>query len=298
MSRESFEKYLALERNYSVHTVRAYLGDLQEFADYCLEAHGENDLEDLPYTFIRSWIIALMEAGLTGRTINRKTAALKSYYKYQVRIGRIQTSPLAGHRPVRSARKVEVPFSVEEMRRLLADWPPAETYEDLRDQLMIELLYTTGMRRAELIGLTLADLDRGRGTLKVLGKRNKERLLPLLSELLPRIDRYLEVRAAEFPDGPDPHFFLTASGNKVYDTLVYRIINRYLSMVSAKTKKSPHILRHTFATHLLNQGADMNSVKELLGHTSLASTQVYTHNSIAELKRIHGSAHPRNLDKH
>ncbi len=298
MSRESFEKHLALERNYSAHTVRAYLGDLEEFAQYCVEAHGAQGLEDLPYSLIRSWVISLMEAGLSGRTINRKTAALKSYYKYLVRIGRIQTSPLAGHRPIKSARKVEVPFSEDEMRRLLSEWPEADTYEDLRDQLIVELLYTTGMRRAELIGLTLSDLDLGRGTLKVLGKRNKERILPLLKGMAPRIERYLEARAAEFPQAAPDHFFLTGSGNKVYDTLVYRIINKYLSKVSAKTKKSPHILRHTFATHLLNQGADMNSVKELLGHTSLASTQVYTHNSIAELKRIHGSAHPRNQDDH
>lgn len=298
MSREAFEKHLALERNYSAHTVRAYLGDLEEFAQYCLEAHGESGLEDLPYTLIRSWVISLMEAGLSGRSINRKTAALKSYYKYLVRIGRIQTSPLAGHRPIKSARKVEVPFSEDEMQRLLAEWPEADTYEDLRDQLIVELLYTTGMRRAELIGLTLSDLDLGRGTLKVLGKRNKERILPLLKGMAPRIGRYLKARAAEFPEAASDHFFLTGSGNKVYDTLVYRIINKYLSKVSAKSKKSPHILRHTFATHLLNQGADMNSVKELLGHTSLASTQVYTHNSIAELKRIHGSAHPRNRDDH
>ena len=298
MSREAFEKHLALERNYSAHTVRAYLADLEEFAQYCLEAHGESGLEDLPYTLIRSWVISLMEAGLSGRSINRKTAALKSYYKFLVRIGRIQTSPLAGHRPIKSARKVEVPFSEDEMQRLLAEWPEADTYEDLRDQLIVELLYTTGMRRAELIGLTLSDLDLGRGTLKVLGKRNKERILPLLKGMAPRIGRYLEARAAEFPEAASDHFFLTGSGNKIYDTLVYRIINKYLSKVSAKSKKSPHILRHTFATHLLNQGADMNSVKELLGHTSLASTQVYTHNSIAELKRIHGSAPPRNRDNH
>jgi len=298
MSRESFEKYLALERNYSAHTVRAYLGDLEEFAGYCLEAHGESDLEDLPYTLIRSWVISLMESGLSGRSVNRKTAALKSYYKYLVRIGRIQTSPLAGHRPIRSARRVEVPFSEAEMDHLLAGWPESDTYEDVRDQLIIELLYTTGMRRAELMGLTLADFDLARGTLKVLGKRNKERILPLLKGITPRIEHYLQVRAAEFPETASDYFFLTGTGNKVYATLVYRIINKYLSKVSAKTKKSPHILRHTFATHLLNQGADMNSVKELLGHTSLASTQVYTHNSIAELKRIHGSAHPRNREDH
>jgi integrase/recombinase XerC len=187
-----------------------------------------------------------------------------------------------------------VPFSIEEMQRLLKQWPAETDFEGLRDRLVIELLYSTDMRRAELIGLTLEDIEWEQQTLRVLGKRSKERILPVLPSTTTLIRTYLEARESEFPQTDNAHLLLTSSGNKMYETLVYRIINRYLGKVSVKAKKSPHILRHTFATHMLNQGADMNSVKELLGHSSLASTQVYTHNSIAELKKIHKQAHPRN----
>lgn len=293
---ERFRKYLALEKNYSTHTVRAYLRDLEQYLTYCEEHHGNAALEDLPYTVIRSWIISQMESGCSNRSVNRKVASLKAYYKYLVRIGRLQTSPLLAHRPLKIEKKVEVPFSVGEMRELLSQWPEEPGYESLRDQLVVDLLYSTGIRRAELIGIRLDDLDLNTGTLRVLGKRNKERILPLLDTLKPLFEAYLQARLNEFPELDSPHLFLSASGNKIYETLVYRIINKYLGKVSEKAKRSPHILRHTFATHLLNQGADLNAVKELLGHASLASTQVYTHTSIAELKRIHQSSHPRNKE--
>lgn len=294
MSLEAFRKYLTLEKKYAAHTVKAYLGDLGEFSAFCRETADSETVETLPYPVIRNWIIHLMEAGLSNRSVNRKISSLKSYYKYLIREGRIRVSPLEGHKPLKTPRKVEVPFSETEMRHLLEDWPAESGYEPARDKMVVELLYTTGMRRAELIGLELKDLDLGQGILRVTGKRDKERILPLLPGVIRRLKAYLDLRRSEFPAGSPPFLFLTARGNKMYETLVYRIINKYLSKVSAKSKKSPHILRHTFATHLLNQGADMNSVKELLGHSSLASTQVYTHNSIAELKRIHGSSHPRN----
>lgn len=285
---------MALEKKYSAHTVEAYLRDLEQFRVFCAGEHGEEPLEEMPYSVVRSWIIAQIEGGCTNRSVNRKVASLKAYYKYLVRMGRIPTSPLASHRPLKSEKKVEIPFSVGEMRELLTQWPEEPGYESLRDRLLVDLLYTTGIRRAELIGIRLADLDLDAGTLRVLGKRNKERVLPLLTGLTPLFQSYLKVREAEFPQADTPYLFLSASGNKMYEALVYRIINKYLSKVSQKAKRSPHVLRHTFATHLLNQGADMNSVKELLGHASLASTQVYTHNSIAELKRIHLESHPRN----
>jgi integrase/recombinase XerC len=235
-----------------------------------------------------------MEAGLSNRSINRKVASLKSYYKYLMRSGLIDSSPLAGHKPLKASKKVEVPFSVQEMQQLLEHWPAEDGFEGLRDKLVVEMLYTSGMRRAELIGLKISDLHLSEGTVRVLGKRNKERIIPLAPSILPLIREYIDMRNVHFEGSEIPNLFLSNSGNKLYETLVYRIINKYLSEVSAKVKKSPHILRHTFATHMLNQGADMNSVKEILGHSSLASTQVYTHNSIAELKRIHRSAHPRN----
>jgi integrase/recombinase XerC len=294
MSLQQFRNYMALEKKYSAHTVEAYLRDLEQFQAFCQGAHGEEPLEDMPYSVIRSWIIAQIEGGCANRSVNRKVASLKAYYKYLVRMGRIAASPLAAHRPLKAEKKVEIPFSVGEMQELLSQWPEEPGYESLRDRLLVDLLYSTGIRRAELIGIHVADLDLNTGTVKVLGKRNKERILPLLTGLAPLCESYLEARETEFPEIDSPYLFLTASGNKMYEALVYRIINKYLSKVSQKAKKSPHVLRHTFATHLLNQGADLNSVKELLGHASLASTQVYTHNSIAELKRIHLESHPRN----
>ena len=294
MSVEQFQKYLALEKQYSSHTVKAYLRDLGQFRDYCREGHGDASLASMPYSVIRSWIISLMESGYGNRTVNRKIASLKSYYKFLLRKGQITASPLSAHRPLRTDRKLEVPFSVQEMQELLSEWEEDGSFEGLRDQLIVELFYTTGIRRAELIGIRMGDLDLPGGTLKVLGKRNKQRILPLVQSIQPLINQYLKARQEAFPESELQYLFLSGSGNKMYETLVYRIINKYLSKVSEKAKKSPHILRHTFATHMLNQGADMNSVKELLGHASLASTQVYTHNSIAELKRIHLKSHPRN----
>ncbi|MBC2839132.1 tyrosine-type recombinase/integrase [Robiginitalea sp. SC105] len=297
MSAEAFRKYLTLEKQYASHTVRAYLTDLEEFSEFACAGAGDMKLEELPYPIIRNWIIHLMESGLGNRSVNRKIASLKAYYKFQLREGRIEASPLAGHKPLKTPRRVEVPFSESEMRGLLEDWDPEGGYEAMRDKMVVELLYTTGMRRAELIGLKLSDLDLAEGVLRVTGKRDKERILPLLPGVGRELEAYIRLRETEFPEAEEPYLFLSPRGNKMYENLVYRIINKYLSKVSAKSKKSPHILRHTFATHLLNQGADMNSVKELLGHTSLASTQVYTHNSIAELKRIHGTSHPRNKKK-
>ena len=296
MSIDHFQQYLSLERNYSVHTVRAYMRDLRQFASYCEEEHGILALESLPYTIIRSWIISRMDFGCSNRTVNRKVASLKAYYTFLVRKGRITASPLSGHRPLKTEKKIAVPFSEAEMRDLLSQWNCGKDYDCLRDQLIVELLYTTGIRRAELIGIGLQDLDLKEGLLRVLGKRNKQRIIPLVESIRPLFREYLQARETAFPDTDVPNLFLSGSGNKMYESLVYRIINRYLSEVSEKAKRSPHILRHTFATHMLNQGADMNSVKELLGHASLASTQVYTHNSIAELKRIHLDTHPRNKE--
>jgi integrase/recombinase XerC len=297
MSIQSFENYLALERNYSPHTVKAYIADLEEFSLFCRIKFETENLEGVDYTLIRSWLISLVESGLSGRSVNRKTASLKAYYNYLLRMGQIKANPLKGHKPVKSSKKREVPFSEQEMDRLFNLFPQANTFEDSRNQLIVELLYTTGIRRSELTGIKLSDLDLSSGTLKVLGKRNKERLIPLLKEVVVRFEVYLDFRKNTFPELDCDAIFLSNKGNKLNDSFVYRIINRYLREVSDKSKRSPHMLRHTFATHLLNKGADINSVKELLGHSSLASTQVYTHNSIAELRRIHEGAHPRNLDE-
>tara|TARA_R110000744_G_scaffold140107_2_gene251345 strand:+ start:1476 stop:2366 length:891 start_codon:yes stop_codon:yes gene_type:complete len=294
MSVSAFISYLRLEKNYSQHTIKAYESDIENFADFCKQDYGERNLEKVSYPLIRNWIVALSDQGVSNRTINRKISSLQAYYRFLLKVGDITISPLVKHRALKTSKKIEVPFSETEMEAILSEIPFANDFEGERDILIIELLYTTGMRRAELVNLKLSDVDLSGQVLKVLGKRNKERILPLLPSAMEQINKYL-IKRSELKNVLDSSYLLlTKDGLKIYETLVYRTINKYFSLVSPKVKKSPHILRHTFATHLLNQGADLNSVKELLGHSSLASTQVYTHNSIAELKKVHQKAHPRN----
>ena len=293
MSVDAFRSYLSLEKNYSPHTLKAYLKDIQNFTDYCRDEFDLEDISSANYSIVRSWIVKLVEEGITNRSVNRKIASLGAYYKFLVKINEIEASPLIKHKSLKTSKKVEVPFSEQEMMDIIRQISFTDDYEGQRDRLIIELLYTTGIRRAELINLQLGDLNLTNKTMRVLGKRNKERIIPLLDHTIELYGEYLSHRSAFLKGREESYIFLSKRGLKIYETLVYRIINRYFSIVSTKVKKSPHILRHTFATHLLNKGADMNAVKELLGHSSLASTQVYTHNSIAELKKAHTSAHPR-----
>ena len=294
MSVTAFISYLRLEKNYSDHTVRAYQKDIETFSQFCSENHGEENIVKISYPLIRNWIVELSDSGISNRTINRKISSLQAYYKFLLKVGDIAVSPLAKHRALKTSKKMEVPFSENEMEEILSEIPFTDDFEGERDKLIIELLYTTGMRRAELVNLKIKDVDFSSQVIKVLGKRNKERIIPMLASTIERIKSYL-IKRSELENVTDSSFLiLTKEGLKIYETLVYRTINKYFSLVSPKVNKSPHILRHTFATHLLNRGADLNSVKELLGHSSLASTQVYTHNSIAELKKVHQKAHPRN----
>lgn len=291
-SLDSFIAYLALEKNYSNHTVKAYQRDIEAFQKFSLVEH-KTVLEDVSYNLIRNWIVTLVNKEISNRSINRKVASLKAYYRFLQRIGRVEKNPLSKHKALKTSKKIEIPFSEIEMEKVLQQIHFENDFVGCRDKLMIELLYTTGMRRAELINLELLDVDTNRNTIRVLGKRNKERILPLLHATKLLYAEYLFERNKLEQILDERHIFLSKSGVKIYETLVYRVINKYLSEVSSKVKKSPHILRHTFATHMLNKGADLNSVKELLGHSSLASTQVYTHNSIAELKKVHLASHPR-----
>ncbi len=293
MSLKAFIDYLALEKKYSAHTIKAYKRDLLAFADFCDQEYELRQLEEVSYGMVRSWIVLLVDKGITNRSVNRKVASLKAYYKFLLRVGAIDRNPLARHRALKTP-KIEVPFSELEMDTLLRELPFDNDFEGRRDKLIIDLFYTTGMRRAELINLKISDLDIAAGKLKVLGKRKKERVIPILQSTMELFQNYFLERNTLGSINAPNFIFLTKSGNQIYDTLVYRVVNQYFSRVSSKVKKSPHILRHTFATHLLNKGADLNSVKELLGHSSLASTQVYTHSSIAELKNVHKRAHPRN----
>jgi integrase/recombinase XerC len=288
-----FIDYLSLERNYSKHTITAYKNDLTAFLDFVALTFSEEKPEEVNYSMVRSWIVSLVEQGVSNRSVNRKVSGLKTYYKFLLKTEQVEVSPLAKHKSLKVSKKVQVPFSeteIDEVITLLAD--PVD-FKTARDKLIVELFYSTGMRRAELIHLKLKDIDAGQGHVKVLGKRNKERLIPLLPAVIKSIHEYLKYRAMLVIED-DEYLLLTNKGLKIYETLVYRLIHTYFRKTSQKVQKSPHILRHSFATHLLNEGADLNAVKELLGHASLASTQVYTHNSIATLKEVYRKAHPRN----
>lgn len=288
-----FISYLSLEKNYSKHTVKAYEKDILEFSHFCNVQHDFTDVDNADYSLIRFWIVSLSEREMNNRSINRKISSLKSYFKFLQKIGLLDVNPLVKHKSLKTSKKIEIPFSELEMDNVLSIMEYIDDFEGVRDELLIYVLYTTGMRRVELLELKLSDVDFETMTIKVLGKRNKERFIPMLPETKKKFESYF-LKRMELNEVKDAsHIFLTQAGNKMYETLVYRVVNKYFRVVSSKVKTSPHILRHTFATHLLNKGADLNAVKELLGHSSLASTQVYTHNSIAELKKVHAKAHPR-----
>ncbi len=291
----SFLDYLLLEKKYSDHTINAYRNDLISFNNFCKEVYNQNNILEINYPQIRSWIVRLVDANLSNQSINRKISSLKSFYKYLQKIKVLQKNPLSSHKALKTPQKIQVPFSINEVNAALSDISDYNSFEATRDRLIVELLYSTGMRRAELIHLKMNSCNFSESYIKVLGKRNKERLLPLLSSVLKTLSFYIKLR--ENIETSVDNLFITRRGNKIYETLVYRVINNYFSDVSSKLKKSPHILRHSFATHLLNEGADLNSVKELLGHSSLASTQVYTHNSLDQIKKVYKEAHPRNIKK-
>ena len=291
MSVSRFVEYIDHEKKYSPYTVAAYQNDLIEFKEFCDKEFDTPEIEGVPYSLIRSWIVQLVEKGLTNRTVNRKVSSLKAYYNFLLRTKQITENPLRKHQALKAEKKVNIPFSEKEIREVLDGFSDEEDFESLRDRLIIEILYSTGMRRAELITLKDESFDLSQRIVKVLGKRNKERQIPLLDTVVGSIRKYLDLKRDKFP-GTD-HFFLTGKGNRIYATLVYRTINEYFGKVSLKVKKSPHVVRHSFATHLLSEGADLNSVKELLGHSSLASTQVYTHSNLKDLKSMYNKAHPR-----
>ena len=288
-----FKDFLQLEKQYSPHTVKAYISDITSFKDY-LKAHSYSDkLSEVVYSEIRQWVVRLVEQGITNRSINRKIAALNTFYNFLLKTETIAVNPLQKHKALKVGKVLQLPFSEKELEQVISQFH-VNDFESARNQFIIELFYATGMRRAELINIKVSDIDTARKQIKILGKRNKERYVPLLDSILPTYKTYLQYRS-ELPLIKDSDYlFLSLKGHKIYEMLVYRIINKYFSRASSKTKCSPHVMRHSFATHLLNKGADLNAIKELLGHTSLAATQVYTHSSIAELKKVHANTHPRN----
>jgi integrase/recombinase XerC len=292
--KNKFQDYLLLEKKYSLHTITAYINDIGFFEVFLSNAFEDTNLLRVNYNQIRAWIVSLSDDGISNSSINRKISSLKSFYKFLLKTKQIETSPLLKHKALKAPKKLQIPFSEKELDLVLNQIVYSDDFDGVRDKLIVDLFYTTGIRRTELINLKLHNIDLSNGTLKVLGKRNKERIIPILPIVENQIKIYITERSHIQRIIDEEYFFLLLKGVKLNDSFVYRLINYYFSNVSEKVKKSPHILRHTFATHLLNNGADINSVKELLGHSSLASTQVYTHSSLAELKKVYGSAHPRN----
>lgn len=285
---DKFTSYLQFEKRYSEHTVVAYAQDLNAFVEFA-EVKKISEFADLSSAFIRSWIVYLIEGGMKNKSVNRKLASLRTFYKWMRKEGLIDHSPMTKvqgpknekHLPVFAKESELLPSKIEELF--------SDDYSGKRDALMLELFYQTGIRLSELIGLTLKDIQGNQ--IKVLGKRNKERIIPVSDDLVQQIQEYIELRREI--SSKCENLLLLDSGNKLYPTFAYRKINYYLGKVTSLDKKSPHILRHTFATHMLNRGTGLETLKDLLGHANLSATQVYTHNSFAQLNSIYSQAHPR-----
>ena len=292
---DSFLDYLSFEKKYSPNTIFAYKNDLIAFKDFCETDFNIENLSEVEYPIIRSWIVNLVNQKISNRSINRKITSLNSFYKFLQKTHQIDINPLSKHKALKSVNKLQIPFTVKEINDAISNVHENTDFRTIRNKLIIELLYSTGIRKTELINIKESDIDFSNKTVKVLGKRNKERFVPLLDSVIIIIKQYQELKE-DFSKGK-VELLITEKGNKISKSLVYGVINSYFSNVSTKVKKSPHVLRHSFATHLLNEGANLNSVKELLGHSSLASTQVYTHNSLEVIKKVYNQAHPRSLKK-
>ncbi len=285
-----FLEYLELEKRYSQHTLKSYKTDLDQLQVYLNEAYDEANIESLSHDMLRSWMVSLMEAKISPRSVGRKISAVKSFFKWARKMEFLTSDPTLKISLPKISKRLPVFVDEEQMAELHTEGQFPNSFEGMRDRIIVELFYQTGIRSNELLMLKTNDVDFQRGTIKVLGKRNKERIIPVGQDVIKLMEPYHKIRTEEFDS--TPFFFITLKGDSLYPKLVYKIVNTYLGRVSSLSKKSPHVLRHTFATHMLNRGADLNAIKELLGHASLAATQVYTHNSIEKLKEIHRKAHP------
>jgi integrase/recombinase XerC len=290
---QSFIDYLKFEKHYSAHTVRAYQDDLVQFFDYLALEFGEQSPAGITPSIIRSWLASLKDAGLSSRSINRKISTLKSFFKFQMRCGGLEQSPMVAITSPKVSKRLPVYVEQQDMKVLFGEIAFPDDWEGRTDRLLLAVFYHTGVRLSELMNLQERQVDKGNRSIKVLGKGNKERVIPVGPVLMGEMEAYYERKRVEFED-PDRQFlFVGKKGKKLYAKYVYRAVKRYLSQVTTVDRKSPHVLRHSFATHLMNEGAELNSVKELLGHSSLAATQVYTHNTIEKLKDVHKKAHPK-----
>lgn len=293
MYRDQFLEYLQVEKNFSTHTITSYRTDLQQFYSFFESEYPGVTEITVDKDIIRDWILRLHDQGIAAKTINRKLASLRSFYRFLRLKALLDLSPVKQIRSLKTPKRLPVTVSEKEMAFLFSNISFDDDFTGARDRLILELFYTTGIRLSELIHIKDNDIDLEALQLKVKGKRNKERVVPLLSGLTVLIEVYLKHRNKLVNKPEEMYFFSTIKGKKLYPKLVYSLVNSYLSMVSSVEQKSPHVLRHAFATHMLDKGADLNAIKEILGHTSLSATQVYTHNSAEKLKKIYNQAHPR-----
>ncbi len=295
MITEKFLQYIKYEKRYSPNTCIAYQSDLEQFYTYIYNTYNISEITEVDHQIIRSWLASLMETGIQARSINRKITTLKSFYKYLLREKILTVNPTIKIVSPKTPKKLPVFVEEANMQTMLDDAEISDEYAKVRNILMLEVLYNTGIRLSELINLKQEDIDTVNLTIKVLGKRNKERIIPITKMLKDKILYFSEIKAKQGITSLEKEnfIFLTNFGKKLYPKLVYRVVNYYLSGITTINKKSPHVLRHTFATHMLNNGADLNAIKEILGHSNLSATQVYTHNTINKLKSIYKQAHPR-----
>lgn len=284
-----FLNHLQKNKRYSFHTILAYQNDLNQLADY-LNSEYEEEVLSATAEMLRSWIVVSLEKGVQPKSINRKISSLKSFYNYQLREGNINVLPTAKLIAPKTSKPLPAVVKEQEMDNLLEKFQFDPSFSGQRDELIIELFYSCGIRLSELINLKESNIDLDGGSMKVLGKRNKERIVPLHHLVVSKISTYLVEKKKNFESS---YLFVTDSGKKLYPKFVYRKVNYYLRQVTTSEKKSPHVLRHTFATHMLNNGADLNVIKEILGHANLSATEIYTHNSIEKLKTSYKQAHPR-----
>ena len=290
---EKFIDYLQIEKNYSSNTLSAYKKDLIEFKNFINENFEKYPIEHAEYRAIRLWIVKLVNKNLSNRSINRKVSSLKSFYKFLVKTDTIGSSPLLAHSPLKQSKKIQVPFSKEEINSLLDSDSFKDDFRGVLQKTIITFFYFTGVRRIELINIKESDINMDSSTIRIMGKRSKERIIPMLPKLKKSIIDYLYLRSQEFNKKNLKYLFVSRTGSRLSEKYVYRTVNEYFKLVSPKVKKAPHVLRHSFATHLINEGADINSVKELLGHSSLSATQVYSHTSMERIKEVFKNSHPR-----
>ncbi len=290
---KSFFNYIEFEKRCSKHTLTAYKTDLYQFHDFVVEFYGDLPVEKISHREVRKWINHLDDQKIIARSINRKLASINAFFKYLNREEVIYFNPLEKIISLKTPSKLPTFVREESMELLLEEVPFGSDFEGSRDRLLIELLYGTGMRLSEIMNLRIRDVDISRGVVKVLGKRNKERLIPIHKRLIEMLKAYDEIRTIQVIGKDHPYLFTTVKGEPIYEKLIYRVVNRYLSIVTTLSKKSPHVLRHTFATVLLNKGAELNAIKELLGHSNLSATEIYTHNNFEAINLIYNQAHPR-----